>query len=400
MTADTVPPSTTPAAAPPLDGVRVLEIGSTVAVPAAGRLLADFGAEVIKMEPPGGDHLRTWGVAAPDGTSWWFKSHNRGKRFVELDLHKPEDAAVARELALGSDVVLENFRPGRLAKWGLGYADLSAAKPDLIYASISGYGQAGPYAERPGFGHVAESMSGLRYVTGYPDRPPVRLGISVGDEVAGMDAVIGVLMALRARDRDGVGQHIDVSLVESLFSLTEGIYPEFAHTGVVSERIGNRNLRAAPSNTYETADGRYLSIAANSEPIFRRLCAAMGKPELAEDPRFETNQGRQVNAPALDVEIGRWIGGLSLERAADILNKAQVPAGPVYSIADIARDPQFRAVGALAQVSDERGGEVATPGIVPRLSNSPGRLTHAARDVGADQDTVLGSLRKHRGSET
>ncbi len=371
--------------APPLSGIRVLEIGTTVAAPAAGRLLADFGAEVIKLELPEGDHLRTWGELAPDGSSWWFKSHNRNKRFVALDLRKADDAKAARELALSCDVVLENFRPGKLAEWGLGFEDLTRAKPDLIYVSISGYGQDGPYADRPGFGHIAESMSGLRYVTGDADRPPVRMGISIGDEIAGLYAVIGALMALRARDKFGDGEHVDVSLVESSFSLSEALLPEYTHTGLVTERSGNRYQRSAPSGTYLMKDGRYLSVAANAPPIFKRLCQVMGRPELADDPRFATNQARVANVAALEDFINAWTAQFTLDDALALLAKAGVPAGPVYSIADIVKDPHFQARGAIAAISSEDGGSIATPGLVPKLTNHPGRLSHAARPAGADQ---------------
>lgn len=238
----------------PLDGVKVLEIATTVAGPAAGRILADFGADVFKLEAPDGDHLRSWGACAPDGTSWWFKSHNRNKRFVAFDLHDPRDVAEVRRFALECDVLLENFRPGRLAAWGLGYEELAAERPDLIYVSISGYGQDGPYASRPGFGHIAESLSGVRYVTGYPDRPPVRMGLSIGDEIAGIYAAMGTLLALRARDAGGGGDHVDVSLVESLFSLTEGLLPDFAHAGFVSSAwaivtCGRRRAARTPRKT-------------------------------------------------------------------------------------------------------------------------------------------------------
>ena len=374
---------------PGLAGVRVLEIGSTVSGPAAGRILADFGAEVWKLEPPEGDHLRTWGARAPDGTSFWFKSHNRNKSFVTFDLHDPVDVNAVRELALRCDVLLENFRPGRLAAWGLGYEELRTHNPRLVYVSISGYGQDGPYADRPGFGHIAEGMSGMRYVTGFPDRPPVRVGLSVGDEVAAMHAVIGTLVALRARDRDGVGDHVDVSLVESLFSLSEALLPEYVHAGKVTERAGNRYLRAAPSATYETRDGKYLSIAGNAQPIFVRLCKAVGRPELSTDARFATNEARVIHVAALDELLGAWAATVDLAYASRILAEAGVPAGAVYSIADIAADPHFQARGALGQVVDGDG-LLSTPGISPRLARTPGRLGIAARDVGADQERITG----------
>jgi crotonobetainyl-CoA:carnitine CoA-transferase CaiB-like acyl-CoA transferase len=376
----------------PLDGIRVLEIGSTVAGPAAGRLLADFGAEVIKVEPPEGDHLRTWGTPAPDGTSWWFKSHNRNKSFVRFDLHQPQDAARVREIALQCDVILENFRPGKLAEWGLSYEQLRAERPGIIFVSISGYGQDGPFAKRPGFGNIAECLSGLRYMTGYADRPPVRTGISIGDEIAGLYAVIGTTMALLARSRTGVGDHVDVSLVESSLSLMEALLPEYVHAGTIGERTGNRFLRASPNGTYRTRDERWLSISANSQPIFRRLCGVIGRPELADDPRFATNQARIEHAEALDATIAEWVAGLDLREAAAALVAADIPTGPVYSIADIVADEQMQARAATTSVPDEHGTPVATYAIVPRLLNHPGGLEHAARPVGYDQTAVSESL--------
>lgn len=372
----------------PLAGIRVLELGSTVAGPAAGRLLADFGAEVLKVEAPDGDHLRTWGEASPDGTSWWFKSHNRNKVFLSFNLRDADDLKSVQELAASSDVVLENFRPGQLAKWGLGYPQLAALNPRIVYVSISGYGQDGPYAARPGFGHIAESMSGFRYVTGFPDRAPVRVGLSIGDEIAGLYAVIGTMMALRARDRDGKGDHVDVSLIESLFSLTEGVLPEYRHAGIVTERSGNRYGRAAPSNTYQTRDGQFLSIAANSQPLFQKLCALLGRPELEKDARFVDNPARVAHSAELDDFIGAWAASMDLKPALARLNDAGVPASLVYSIADIAADPQFQARGALAEVPDEAGRPIATPGLMPRLARHPGRLSHAAKAIGADQALV------------
>jgi crotonobetainyl-CoA:carnitine CoA-transferase CaiB-like acyl-CoA transferase len=392
---------------PGLAGIRVLEIGSTVSGPAAGRILADFGAEVWKLEPPEGDHLRTWGARSPDGTSFWFKSHNRNKSFVTFDLHDAEDVAEVRALALRCDVLLENFRPGRLAEWGLGYEELKKLHPRLVYVSISGYGQDGPYAGRPGFGHIAESMSGMRYVTGFPDRPPVRVGLSIGDEVAAMHAVIGTLIALRARDRDGVGDHVDVSLMESLFSVSEALLPEYVHAGTVTERAGNRYLRAAPSATYETRDGKYLSIAGNAQPIFVRLCKAIGQPELATDPRFATNDARVTHVAALDDVLTAWAATMDLATASHVLAEAGVPAGPVYSIADIAADPHFQARGALGRIADGEGdgtGDgvpmLATPGISPRLARTPGRLERAARAVGVDQERITGKKAKPRSGKT
>ena len=376
----------------PLHGVRVLELGSTIAGPSAGRHLADLGAEVIKIEQPEGDQLRTWGELAPDGTSWWFKSHNRNKALMTFDLRKPEDVATVRRIALACDVVLENFRPGWLEERGLGAVSLRAEKPELIYASISGYGQTGPYAKRPGYGNIAEAMGGLRYITGEADGPPMRVGISIGDEVAGLYAVIGILAALNARSRDGVGDSVDVSLIESTFSLLEATLPEYVHCNLVNKRTGNRYLRAAPNSVYPTRDGEWLAIGGNSQSIFRRFMVLIGKPELADDPRFATNQARSHNAVDLDRIISDWTRTLDISEANAALAEAGVPAGPVMSIAAIADDPQFRARGALATVPDDDGTPIATYGTVPTLTEHPLRLDRAAGRLGRDQDAVLREL--------
>ena len=376
----------------PLWGVRVLELGSTIAGPSAGRHLADLGAEVIKVEQPEGDQLRTWGELAPDGTSWWFKSHNRNKELVVFDLRKPEDVETVRRLALSCDVVLENFRPGWLEERELGAASLRALKPDLIYVSISGYGQTGPYASRPGYGNIAEAMGGLRYITGEPDGPPMRVGISIGDELAALYAVIGALAGLHARGRDGRGDTVDVSLLESTFSLLEATLPEYVHAGKVNKRMGNRYLRAAPSSIYPTRDGQWLAIGGNSQSIFRRLSATIGRPELAEDPRFATNQARSAHAAELDEIIAGWTRTQELHAANDALAAAGVPAGPVMSIEGIVEDPQFVARGAIATVVDDDGTPVATYGPLPRFTDHPLRLGRAAGRMGRDQQTVLDEL--------
>lgn len=376
----------------PLNGIRVLELGSTIAGPSAGRHLADLGADVIKVEQPEGDQLRTWGELGPDGTSWWFKSHNRNKRLVTFDLRKPEDVATVRRIALACDVVLENFRPGWLEERGLGADSLRAEKPELIYVSISGYGQTGPYASRPGYGNIAEAMGGLRYITGDADGPPMRVGISIGDELAGLYAVIGVLAALRARSQDQRGDTIDVSLVESTFSLLQATLPEYVHCGKINQRTGNRYLRAAPNSVYPTREGEWLAIGGNSQSIFRRLMTLIGKPELADDPRFATNQARAANAPELDGIIAEWTRSLDLASANAALAEAGVPAGPVMSIAAIAADPQFRARGAITEIPDDDGTPIATYGTVPRFTEHPARLERAAGRLGRDQEAVLGEL--------
>ncbi|TAM92122.1 CoA transferase [bacterium] len=377
---------------PPLFGIRVLELGSSVSGPFAGRLLADLGAEVYKVEPLEGEQLRTWGVQAPDGSSWWFKSHNRGKKLLAFDLRQPQAVEAVKAIARRCDVLLENFRPGRLTEWGLGYEALAADHPGLIYVSISGYGQDGPYANRPGYGNVAESMGGLRYVTGFPDRPPVRVGVSVGDHVSALYAVIGTLAALQARERDGMGDFVDVALTESCFSLTEAALPEYQAAGIVRERGGNRYLRAAPSNVYETRDGRWMAIGGNGQGIFRRLCEAMGRPELAHNARFADNAARVANAAELDALIETWTKTQEADALNDLLAKAGVPAGPVMSIADIASDLHFRARGMIASIQDERGLEIATPGIVPKFRRHAARLTTAAGAVDRDTAAVLHEL--------
>jgi crotonobetainyl-CoA:carnitine CoA-transferase CaiB-like acyl-CoA transferase len=376
----------------PLAGIRVLELGSTIAGPSAGRHLADLGADVIKVEQPEGDQLRTWGELAPDGSSWWFKSHNRNKRLVVFDLREPDDVATVREMALACDVVIENFRPGWLEERGLGAASLRAEKPELVYVSISGYGQTGPYATRPGYGNIAEAMGGLRYITGEPDGAPMRVGISIGDEIAALYAVVGVLAGLHARARDGRGDAVDISLIESTFSLMEATLPEYAHCGKVNRRTGNSYTRAVPNSIYPARDGEWLAIAGNSQSIFRRLTTLMGWPELADDPRFATNQARAANVAAIDEIIEAWTRTRDLRDLNDALAAAGVPAGPVMSIEAIAADPQFAARGALASVVDDDGTRVATYGAIPRFAEHPIRLDRAAGRIGRDQDAVLRDL--------
>lgn len=367
----------------------MLELGSTVAGPAAGRLLADLGAEVLKIEPPEGDALRTWGVAGPDGDGWWFKSHNRNKRFLRFDLHDEKDRGTVRALARECDVILENFRPGRLAEWGLGYDDLRRENPRIVYASISGYGQDGPYAQRAGFGNIAEAMGGLRYITGFPDRPPVRIGISLGDELAALYCVTGVLAALHARDRDGHGDFIDVSLVEACLNVMQGALPEYGATGKVRERTGNTHNAAAPSNIYPTADSRWLAIGANANSIFRRFTKVMGQPELADDPRFSGNRERAANGAEIDAIVAAWTATLPMETLVERLAEAGVPAGPVSSVADIVADANVKARGLVVELADEAGGSVLTTSPVPRFRFHPTVLTHPARAVGADTEQVL-----------
>ncbi len=377
---------------PPLAGVRVLELGSTVAGPAACRLLADLGATVYKIEPGEGDQLRTWGVLSPDGTGWWFKSHNRNKQLLTFDLKNPAHVATIASMALACDVVVENFRPGYLARIGLDADTLRAKKPELVYLSISGYGQDGPYANRPGYGSIAEAMGGLRYITGEADGPPMRMGISIGDEIAALYAVIGVLAALRGRDRDTVGETIDVSLIESTYSVLEGALPDYVHGGTVARRAGNRLSSSAPSNVYPTKDGEWLAIGANGQSIFRRFTAAIGRPELADDDRFATNQGRLRNVVELDGIIAAWTEQRDLAEADAIMAQAGVPAGPVMSIAQIVANPQFIARGAVRYARDDDGTPIATYASPVRYRERELTIDRAAGAIGRDQAAALKEL--------
>lgn len=367
----------------PLAGVRVLELGSFVAAPATTRMLADFGADVIKVEQPaGGDELRQWGemIATNEGdiSAWWL-TLARNKRLVSLNLRDPKGQELALRLVRHSQIVVENFRPGRLEAWNLTYERMREVNPAIILVRISGYGQSGPNYDRAGYGNVSESMGGLRYVTGFPDRPPVRVGVSLGDMLASQEAVMGALMALRVAERTGQGQVVDIAITESVFAMTEGMLTEYAHKGIVRTRSGNKLLRAAPSNVYATGDGKWMAIGGNGENVFRRFTEAMGRPELATDPRFRDNRARVANHDELDELITAWTTSRTLAEAQVALDKAGVPAGPVMSIADIANDEQFKARGMVAHVPDTRfpGGEVVMPGIIPALTETPGHIRFA-----------------------
>jgi crotonobetainyl-CoA:carnitine CoA-transferase CaiB-like acyl-CoA transferase len=376
----------------PLRGIRVLELGQLIAAPVATRLLAEFGAEVIKVEPPaGGDPLRAWGETA-DGVPLWWKVQARNKRLVTADLRRPEGRSLVLRLVPHCDVLVENFRPGRLAAWGMDDATLRELRPDLVIVHISGYGQSGPYRDRPGFGNVAESMGGLRYVTGEPDGPPLRTGVSLGDEVAALHAVIGALLGLLGRERDGAGETVDVALTEAVFSLLESMIPEYRHLGRVRERTGNRLLNAAPSGVYRSRDGRWLAIGGNGDSIFARLCQVLGHPELPSDERFRDNRGRVRHAAELDALIGAWVGERDADEVLERLTAAGVPAGPVYSVADIAADPQFAAREMILGVPDPDLGVVWMPGIAPKLARQPGAVAWAGGGLGADNEAVYGGL--------
>lgn len=376
----------------PLQGIRILELGTLVAAPFAGKILAEFGAEVVKVEEPiHGDPLRSWRILH-EGTSLWWYIQSRNKKSITIDLHQPEGQQLIHRLAQEVDVILENFRPGTLEKWGIGYEDLKAKNPSLIMTRISGYGQTGPYRDKAGFGSVAESIGGLRYLTGFPDRPPVRTGVAIGDSIAGLYAVIGTLLALRARDLDPNrgGQLVDVALYESVFTLMEGILPEFDLKGLIRERTGSTLPGIAPSNTYLCADGKYIVIGANGDSIFRRLMNAIGRPDLVGDSRFANNQGRAVHVNYLDQVIEGWTKQHPMNEVQRRLDEAGVPVGPIYSIEDIVQDQQYRARQMIEKVHLPDGEQVLVPGVVPKLSQTPGTLEWIGPKLGEHNEEILG----------
>jgi len=381
----------------PLEGVRVIELGQLIAGPFAGKCLAEFGADVIKIEPPeSGDPLRQW-RKVHKGTSLWWYVQNRNKKSVTLDLRMPEGQEIARRLAKSADVVIENFRPGTMEKWGLGYDALSRDNPGLVMLRLSGFGQSGPLRDQAGFGAIGESMGGLRYVTGFPDRPPVRPNLSLGDSIASLHGVIGVLMALRHRDANGgrnggKGQVVDVALYEAVFNMMESVLPEFDMYGVVRERTGSNLTGIVPSNTYLTRDGQHVVIGANGDSIFKRLMKMIGREDLAEDPLLADNAGRAKRADELDSVIGEWTGRYDADEAVRRLNEAQVPNGKIYSIADIVREPHYLAREMIRDSRLPDGTPMKVPGIVPRLSETPGDIDWVGPKLGEHTDEVLGAL--------
>jgi crotonobetainyl-CoA:carnitine CoA-transferase CaiB-like acyl-CoA transferase len=377
----------------PLDGYRVIEMGQLLAGPFAASMLGYFGAEVIKIEPPGtGDPIRTWRVMK-DGVSLWWHSLGRNKKSVTLDLRTPKGRAVARELALKADILVENFRPGTLEKWGMGPAELWQKNPGLIYGRISGYGQNGPYASKPGFASVCEGVGGFRYVNGFPGEAPVRPNLSIGDTLAGIHCVIGVLLAAiqRSRDPQKRGQVIDAALYESVFNLMEGVVPEYSGAGVVREPSGSTLTGIVPTNTYRCRDGKFVIIGGNGDSIYKRLMQAIGRPELADDPRMANNAGRVVHEKELDQAIGAWTESLAAADVLDVLGKADVPSGPIYSVADMLADPHFNARGLFEEVQ-VNGQPLKIPAMMPFLSDTPGRTDWPGPSVGAHNDEVLGQL--------
>ncbi len=377
----------------PLTGIRVLELGSFVAGPFAGQLLADLGAEVIKIESPEpGDPMRRWGVLV-DGRSIWWSALARNKRLVAIDLRRAEGRALARRLASTCDVVLENFTPGRLDEWGLGYDELSRKQPRLVMTRVSGFGQTGPRSGEPGFGSIGEAMGGLRELTGSPDRPPARASVSLGDQISGLFAAFGTLAALRQVERDGRGQVVDVALYEAVFAMMESLVADYELAGDIRSRSGGTLPGVAPSNAYPTADGRMVMIAANADAIFIRLAAAMGRPELATDPRYATHVARGSRMEELDELVAAWTCTLDFDAIDKALESAAVPHGLIYRAPDMLEDPQYLARDTIQRVHDAvLGRDVPMARVVPRLTRTPGRIRWAGGDVGAHTHEVLSEL--------
>jgi formyl-CoA transferase len=373
----------------PLAGLKVVELGQLIAGPFAAKTLADFGADVIKIEAPRtGDPLRKWRLLK-DGTSVWWQVQSRNKRSVALDLRQAEAQEIVRKLALDADVLIENFRPGAMEGWGLGPDELLALNPRLIMLRISGYGQTGPYRDRPGFGVVAEAMSGLRHLTGEPGRVPVRVGVSIGDTLAALHGVIGILLALQHRHASGKGQVVDVALYEAVFNCMESLLPEYSAFGAVRGPAGSALPGIAPSNAYACKDGGYALIAGNGDSIFKRLMTVMNRQDLGNDPALSDNTGRVARVLEIDAAIGQWTAGLTVDEVLAALEHAEVPAGKIYTVADIAADPHYAARGMLQKVQMDDGSELAVPGFVPKLSATPGSQRRNAPALGQDTDAVL-----------
>ncbi len=380
----------------PLSDIKVLELGQLIAGPFAAKTLADFGADVIKVEPPEGDPLRKWRLLK-DGTSVWWQVQSRNKRSVVLDLKDPEAQAVVRELALEADVLIENFRPGAMEGFKLAPDALMAANPRLIVLRISGYGQTGPYRDKPGFGVVAEAMGGLRHLTGEPGRTPVRVGVSIGDTLASLHGVIGILTALHERERSGRGQVVDVALYEAVFNCMESLLPEYSAFGAVRGPAGSAMPGIAPTNAYACRDG-YALVAGNGDSIFRRLMKAIGREDLGADPALADNAGRVKRVDEIDAAIGAWTESRTVEEVLVALDAAAVPAGRIYTVADIAKDPHYAARGMLQKVQMTDGSELLVPGFVPRLSRTPGSHRRNAPALGQDTDDVLRELKSRKKS--
>ncbi len=391
--------SGTPTPFGPLAGLKVVEMGQLIAGPFAAKTLADFGAEVIKIEPPaksgpgataGGDPLRVWRLLK-DGTSVWWQVQSRNKRSLALDLRTPQARDIVRALAAEADVLIENFRPGAMEAWGLAPADLVAANPRLVVLRVSGYGQTGPYRDKPGFGLLGEAMGGMRHITGEPGKVPVRVGVSLGDTLAALHGVIGILMALQERHRSGQGQVVDVALYEAVFNCMESLLPEYSAFGAVRGPGGSALPGIAPSNAYPCTDG-YVLIGGNGDGIFKRLMSAIGRDELGQDPALADNAGRVARVSELDEAIGQWTAVRTVDQALAALDAAQVPAGRIFTVADIAADPHYAARGMLLPRPQADGSTLLVPGIVPKLSRTPGGHHRDAPSLGQDTDAVLAGM--------
>ena len=379
----------------PLSGLKVIELGQLIAGPFAAKTLADFGADVIKIEPPAsGDPLRKWRLLK-DGTSVWWQIQSRNKRSLTLDLKNVAAQAIVRELVMHADVLIENFRPGAMEGFGLDPLDLLAANPKLIVLRISGYGQTGPYRDKPGFGVVAEAMGGLRHLTAEPGRVPVRVGVSIGDTLAALHGVIGILMALNERHRSGQGQIIDVALFEAVFNCMESLLPEYSAFGAVREAAGSALPGIAPSNAYRCSDG-YALVAGNGDSIFKRLMAAIGRADLAADPALADNAGRVSRVAEIDAALGQWSASRTVAQVLDALDAVSVPAGRIYTVADIAADPHYQARDMLQTINLADGSALTIPGIVPKLSRTPGAHRRNAPTLGQDNEAVLAELAQRR----
>ena len=379
----------------PLDGIKVLELGQLLAGPFTGTQLGYFGAEVIKVEAPQkGDPIRGWRVVQ-NGTSLWWYSIGRNKKSVTLDLSTEKGRELVYELIKQSDVLIENFRPGKMESWGLGPEDIKADCPDLIYTRISGYGQTGPYAKQPGFASVTEGFSGFRYLNGFPGEAPVRSNLSLGDTLAGQQAFIGILLALLQKNKgggqsnEGAGQVVDVALYEAMFNTLEAVVPEYDGAGVIRQPSGTTVTGIVPTNTYRCSDGKFVIIGGNGDSIFKRLMKAAGASHMAEDERFRDNAGRVENEAEIDAVLSEWCSASSLEEILEMLNQANVPSGPIYNIEDMMNDPHYQARGMFETV-DTPDGELKIPAITPNLSDTPGRTDYAGPALGQHNDEILG----------
>ncbi|HYW91162.1 MAG TPA: CaiB/BaiF CoA-transferase family protein [Gammaproteobacteria bacterium] len=374
----------------PLEGVKVLEMGQLIAGPFCGQILADFGAEVVKIEPPGrGDAMRQWGPVDADGNAVWWAVIGRNKKSMTLDLRQKGGQQIARSLAAEADILVENFRVGTLERWGLGWEALSGINQRLIMVRVTGFGQTGPYAQRAGFASVCEAMGGLRYISGYPDRPPVRAGLSLGDSLAGLHAALGAILALQARDRTGRGQVVDASIFESVLAMTESLVAEYDRCGHVRQRSGSTLPGIAPSNAYPTRDDKEVIIGANQDTVFRRLCAEMGQPGLADDPRYASHRARGERQEELDEAVADWTRQHDAEELVERLAASGVPAGLAYRAPEMLDDPHFLAREAITRVHDPRFGDIAMQNVFPRLSESPGTVRQSGPALGEHTEDVL-----------